>query len=442
MFTYIPHTFIRFVCALSITAAALGFSLQAAHAVSIQRVISPSGIEAWLVEDHTVPIVALNFSFKGGAAQDPVDKAGLTRLLTSTLDEGAGTLPSEAFQSKMEELSVGLGFSAGKDYIYGSLRTLSPNTEKAFDLLRLAVNEPRFDVPDVTRVKEQIAVGIRRRERDPDSIASRNLFKSMLGDHPYVLPSSGTEESLSLVTPDDLQRQRQRLFAKQDLKIGVVGAINAQTLAPLLDSVFGALPEKPQLNAVPEFHPNLGDHLTTEIPGAQTRISFGLQGLKRQDPDYPAAFVMNHILGGGSFTSWLYQEVREKRGLTYSTGSSLSTSHAGGLLLGSASTRPDRAEETLEVILAQFKRMAEAGPTQDELNRAKTFLTGSYPLRFDSSGKIARQLVALQNANLGIDYFDRRNAEVEAVTLEDVRRAAKRLIGNAEPTISIAGPQS
>ncbi|WP_417666619.1 M16 family metallopeptidase [Roseibium sp.] len=411
-----------------------------AQAVEIQRVVSEKGVEAWLVEDHTVPIIAVNFSFKGGAAQDPEGKQGLNRLLASTLDEGAGELTSEDFQARLEDLSVSLGFDTGKDYFYGSLRTLKPNLSDAFDLLRLAINEPRFDQDAVERMQSQIAVGIRRRERDPDSIASRNLLKVMLGEHPYALRTSGSEESLMALTAEDLAAQRKRIFARNNLRIGVVGSIDAATLAPFLDKVFDGLPEVGDLKPVPTLTAADGLEVEASLPVPQAKLVFALPALTRNDPDYQAAFVMNHILGGGSFTSWLYEEVREKRGLTYSVGTSLSPYDAGGLLIGSAATRADRADETLAVILKQFERMAEDGPTQAELDDAKRFLTGSYPLRFDASGKIARQLVALQNADLGIDYFDRRNSEIEAVTLADVKRVAKRLLAGKTPSISVVGP--
>ncbi|WP_417685528.1 M16 family metallopeptidase [Roseibium sp.] len=417
-------------------------SLAPAQAVEVQRVVSPAGIEAWLVEDDTVPIVAMNFSFEGGATQDPAGKEGVTRLLAATLDEGAGDLDSEAFQARLEDLSVSIGFDTGKDYFYGNLRTLTPTIDEAFELLRMAVKEPRFDPEAVERMKSQIAVGIRRDERDPDSIASRNLMKTMLGDHPYALRTTGSEESLMSLAPEDLRSQHAHIFALERLRIGVVGAIDAATLAPLLDKVFAGLPKETSLRPVPELTAEDSLEIEETLPLPQTKLVFGLPALTRTDPDYQAAFVMNHILGGGSFTSWLYEEVREKRGLTYSVGTSLAPYNAGGLLLGSAATRADRADETLAVILEQFNRMAEDGPTQAELDSAKRFLTGSYPLRFDSSGKIARQLVALQNVGLGIDYFERRNAEIDAVTLEDVKRVAHRLLAGKTPTVSMVGPKS
>ncbi|MEE4010956.1 pitrilysin family protein [Roseibium sp. FZY0029] len=431
----------RPISALALSFVALLGLMRLAQAVEIQEVTSPKGITAWLVEDHTVPIIALDFSFDGGSAQDPAGKEGLTRLLAATLDEGAGEMDSETFQSKLEELAVSINFSTGKDRFYGSLRTLTPTLEEASDLLALAVNEPRFDEAPVERMKDQLSQSARRNESDPDAIAGRSLAKAMFGDHPYARPTIGTAETLSGLSAADLESQKGKLLARKGLIIGVVGAIDADTLAGVLDKVFAPLPEEGQLTKIEDFEPDFGTEVNQQLAVPQTTILLGLPGLTRNDPDYQAAFVMNHILGGGTFTSWMYEEVREKRGLSYGAGTSLSPYAHTGLLIGNAATKADRADETVKIMLEQIRRMAETGPSEDELQSAKQYLTGSYPLRFDSSGKIARQLVALQDAGLGIDYFDRRNSEIEAVTLDDVKRVAKRLLADKSPTVVTVGPK-
>ncbi|GAB4514126.1 MAG: pitrilysin family protein [Roseibium sp.] len=426
---------------LPLALAVLVGLVRLAEAVEIQQVTSPGGIEAWLVEDHTVPLVAVNFSFAGGSAQDPDGKQGLTRLLAATLDEGAGDLDSETFQARLEELAVSISFSTGKDRFYGSLRTLTPTLQEAGNLLALAVNKPRFDADPVERMKTQLITRARKNESDPDAIAGRSLAEAMFGDHPYAQPTLGTEETLGQLTAGDLAAQHRRLLARDGLTVGVVGAIDAGTLSRLLDEVFAQLPEKAELSPVEDLEPAFGAEVSRSLAVPQTTILLGLPGLTRDDPDYQAAFVMNHILGGGTFTSWMYEEVREKRGLSYSTGTSLSPYAHAGLLIGSAATKAERAGEAVDVMLTQLRRMADEGPTEDELRSAKQFLTGSYALRFDSSGKIARQLVALQNSDLGIDYFERRNSEIEAVTLDDVRRVAQRLLAGKTPTIVTVGPK-
>ncbi|MTI00623.1 pitrilysin family protein [Roseibium sp. RKSG952] len=427
---------------LGLSVMLLSASALAAQAVEIERVVSPNGIEAWLVEDRTVPLVAMDFSFEGGAAMDPEGQTGLATLLSSTLDEGAGDMDSEAFQAKMEELAVSIGFNATKDRFYGSLRTLTPTTDEAFDILALAVNDPRFDETAVDRMKDQLIAQVRRQQKQPNAIAGRSFMEAMLGDHPYAKPTNGTEADLEELTSEQLASQRDLLFSRDGLKIGVVGAIDAETLGPLLDEVFGSLPEDTDLPEIEDAELNLGQTVARSLPVPQTTVMMGLPGLERDDPDYQAAFVMNHILGGGTFTSWLFEEVREKRGLSYGASSSLVPYDKAGMIITSAATRADRANETIDVMLDQIERMANEGPTEEELAAAKRYLTGSYALRFDTSGKIAGQLVALQNADLGIDYFDRRNDEIEAVTLEDVQQVAQRLLAGQEPTIITVGPES
>jgi zinc protease len=290
-------------------------------------------------------------------------------------------------------------------------------------------------------MKAQLTTQARRNESDPDAIAGRTLANAMFKDHPYAQPTLGTVETIEQLTTADLSAHHRKLLTREGLTIGVVGAIDAATLSALLDEVFAQLPERSELVPVPDFEPAFGTSASRTLAVPQTTILLGLPGLTRDDPDYQAAYVMNHILGGGTFTSWMYQEVREKRGLSYSTGTSLSPYVHAGLLIGSAATKADRTDEAVGVMLDQIERMAREGPTQDELRSAKQYLTGSYALRFDGSGKIARQLVALQNADLGVDYFDRRNSEIEAVTLEDVRHVAKRLLADKTPTIVTVGPK-
>ena len=411
-----------------------------AAAMDIQEITTPGGLTAWLVQDDTVPIVAIKFAFAGGASQDPDGKEGLANLLSATLDEGAGDLDSQAFQTRLEDLSVRIGFDTGRDNFYGSLRTLTPNIDDAFEMLRLAVNEPRFDTDAVERMKRQIVSGLRREANDPDAIAGRVWAEAAFPGHPYGRPSSGTQDSVTALSPEDLAALHGRLFARKDLKISVVGAIGPERLAALLDSVFGALPEAGELVAVADtaLSPE-GERKSIALDVPQTSIRLGLPALKRDDPDFIPAFVMNHILGGGSFSSWLYEEVREKRGLAYSVGSYLIPYEHAGLWMAATGTRSDRAEETLAIIQAQIARMVSEGPSAEELAKAKAYMTGSYALRFDTSDKIADQLLGLQVEELGMDYIDTRNSLIEAVTLEDVRRVADRLLKDARPLVVTVG---
>lgn len=411
-----------------------------AQATEIQEITTEAGITAWLVEDHTVPLIAVEFAFKGGSSQNPAGKEGLSNLLSATLDEGAGDLTARAFQGRMEDLVMRLSFEDGRDDFYGSMRTISLNADDAFEMLRLAVTEPRFDEEAVERMKTQLIASLRREKNDPDAIAGRVWSETVYPDHPYGLPSNGTEETVSKLTAEDLRALQERMFARDNLKIAVVGAIDAETLKPLIDRVFASLPEKADLQEIADVQPKTGMTETVELNVPQTSIRVGLPGLKRSDPDFIPAYIMNHILGGGTFSSWLYDEVREKRGLAYSVGSYLVSRDRSGMLMAATGTRAEKAAETLSIIEEQFKRMAEEGPTPEELQKAKDYLTGSYALRFDSSSKIANQLVGIQIEDLGIDYIKNRNKMIEEVTLDQVKAVARRLLAGKTPTIVTVGP--
>jgi zinc protease len=414
----------------------------AAHATTIQRLVSLGGIEAWLVQDSSVPMIAFDFSFRGGANQDPVDKPGVATMATALLDEGAGEFDSKSFHERVEAKAIQLGFSANRDQTSGSLSTLSANQDEAFELLRLAVTSARFDAADVERIRDQMLAGLRRETTSPNEIANRRWWSTAFPGHPYGRPVRGTLESVPTVTIADLKDYMRRVFARDTLKIAIVGDIDASTAGKFIDKVFGSLPAKGDLTAVPVVRPQgLGQKISVDLDVPQSVLMLGGLGIPRDDPDFIAAFVVNHILGGGSFSSRLYREVREVRGLAYSVFSTLIPLDHTALFMTGTATRADRTGQTLDVLQSEIRRLAEEGPTEDELAKAKSFLTGSYALRFDTSGKIAQQLVQIQVDGLGIDYIDKRNSLVEAVTLADVKRVAKRLLDGGMLVTVVGRPQ-
>ncbi len=418
-----------FALAAAAAGALLLFAPQAQAAAQIERVVSPGGIEAWLVREPSVPLIAMEYSFKGGANQDPAGKPGAAYMMAATIDEGAGDLDAKAFQARAERNAVELSFRATRDEIRGSLKVLSNRQTEGFDLLRLALTQPRFDQEPVERIRAQMLTALKRATTSPNDIGSRLWWRTAFPNHPYSLPASGTLESVPTIVRDDLTDYAKRVLARDNLKVGVVGDIDAATLGKVLDQVFGSLPAKSQLRPVPQVRPDvLGKRLEVPLDVPQTVVAFGGLGIARKDPDFIPAFIVNHILGGGSFSSRLYSEVREKRGLAYSVYSYLLPLDATALFMGGTQTRADKADETVGLIQAEIHRLAENGPTLDELERAKSFIQGSYPLNFDTSTKIAAQLVQLQVDDLGIDYWERRNGLIDAVTLEDVKRVASRLL--------------
>ena len=399
-----------------------------AEAVEIQRVTSPGGIEAWLVEQHTIPLIAMDFAFRGGAKLDPDDKAGLSRLAAATIDEGAGDLDSQAFQKRLEELAVRLGFEADHDAFRGSLQTLTETTDEAFRLMRLALTAPRFDDEPVARIKAQLLANLQEAEEDPDAIAGKAWFAAAFPDHPYGRPVEGEAANISRISADDLRQFTTRQFARDRLLVAVVGDIDAARLGKLLDGVFGVLPASSTAPAAAPVIPTVKQSVLIQRNIPQTVMMFGLPGLLRKDPDFIPAFVMNYILGGGGFNSRLTVEIREKRGLAYSVYTQLAPLEQAGLFIGGVATQNERANETVALLRQELGRMRNEGVTAEELENARTYLIGSFPLRFDSNSKIAEQLLAYQLENLGIDYMDRRNDLMRAVTLEDVNRVAKRLL--------------
>jgi zinc protease len=420
--------------------AAVPAAAAANDGIDIQPVTSPGGITAWLVEDDTIPLIAMKFSFQGGAATDPDDTTGLAYFLSHMLDEGAGDLDSQAFQQRLADQSIRMSFSAERDHIQGSLETLSENREDAFDLLELAITAPRFDAEPLERVRRQILIQISQDNEDPESIAGQAWMATMFPDHPYGRPVKGLPEAVSTITADDLEDLRQRLFARQRLHIAVVGDIDAETLERLLDETFGGLEATADLPEVAVATPAgkpLVEVVERDIP--QSVIRFGHAGLRRDDPDFIAAYMVNSMLGGGGFGSRLMQEVREKRGLVYSVFSSLQPMEHGGILYGGAATMNERAAQTVEVVREQLALLAAEGPTEEELEEARTYLTGSYPLGFDSNTGIANRLLSIQQDDLGIDYVNRRNELIEAVTLEDARRVARRLIDPDRLVVTVVG---
>lgn len=431
--------------ALTILVLALAFVtfpvvLAARADVEIQEVTSEEGITAWLVEDYTVPIVTIRFAFSGGSAQDPDGKDGLTNLMTGLFDEGAGELESAAFQERMDDAGGEMSFNAGRDALYGSIRMLAEDREEVLDLLRMAITEPRFDQAPLDRIRAQILTGLQSRERDPQHQGRQAFARALYGDHPYARPDEGTSETLASIEPDDLHELHRRLFARSHLSVAVVGAIDAATLSAELDRVFGGLPAQADLTEIEPVEPALAQEVAYEFALPQTSLQLVYPGVAREDEDFFAAFLMNHVLGGGTFSSRLFSEVREARGLTYGIGSWLRTDDFTHSLNIATSTRSDRVEEALEVIKAEIARMVEEGPTEEELADAKRYLIGAYPINnLDTSSSVARTLVELQRNEMGIDYITRREDLINEVTREDVHRAARRLL-TADPAIMVIGP--
>ncbi len=434
-----PSMAVRGGFAFLLTATA-GLAATPASAIEIQEVTSPGGIHALLVEDYTNPLIAMRFAFKGaGSTEDPAGREGMANLLSGLLDEGAGDIESQDFQSRLDEFGVSLSFNAAYDNFAGNFRTIVEHEDVAFDLLRLAVNEPRLDEEPVDRIRGQIATGIIASRNDPGTLAGEAFRRTVFPDHPYSRPTEGTVESLNAVTVDDLRYFRDTAFAKDNLVVGVVGAIDAERLGERLDEVFGPLRDTAELTTVPDIEPVMGAREHVELAVPQTTIQFALPGIARDDPKFFDAYLMNHILGGGTFSSRLYTEVREKRGLAYGVGSYLVDYDHASFLAASTATRADRAGESIDIIRQEMARLADEGPGDEELAKAKAYVKGAYAVQnLSSSLSIASTLVGIQLDGLGVDYIDKREGLIDAVDAEGVKAMAKELL-TPDPTIITVG---
>jgi len=419
--------------------AAMFVATPVGAADDIEILTTPSGIEFWLKSEPSIPIVAMEMAFRGGATLDPEGKDGLTNMLTGLLDEGAGDLESQAFQDRLDELSVRMSFDAGRDAFYGSLTALTANLDEAADLFRLALTAPRFDDEPVERIRGQILVGLLQEEEDPHSRAWQTWSRTAFPDHPYGRPVDGTADTVGAIAAADLAGYVADNFTRDRLVLAIVGDIGADEAIDLVDTIFGTLPANGAPLETPTVEPVTGLVEVVDMDVPQSAIVFGLPGLLRDDPDFYAAYVLNKALGGGGLNTRLFEEVRKERGLAYSVSTFVYSYDHAGLWLGSSGTQNARAGETLDVIRQVLEDVAENGITAQELDDARDYLTGSFPLRLDSNGAIANMLLSVQLQDLGEDYLENRNGYIEAVTADDVQRVARRLLDTEDLLVVVAG---
>ena len=421
------------------TAALIAIGLPAAAEVEISALESPSGQAFWLVEEPSIPIVSVEIGFKGGTATDPDGREGLSKFTMAMMNEGSGDLDVVAFSNRADDLSARIGFSAKRDEIEVSGAFLVETLDEASELMALAMRAPRFDPEPVERVRNQILSGIRQDSTDPQSIATRTWFAKAYPGHPYGRTSDGTIESVTAITVDDLRAQHAALLTRSNAYVAIVGAIDAEAAGSLVDRLLDGLPEGSPAPVIPPAPVPPAGLTVVEEPVPQSVAMLGQRGLPRDDPDFFPAYVMNYILGGGGFASRLTEEVREKRGLAYSVYSYISPSDVAPLYMAGVQTANERVAESIDVIKGEWTRMAEEGLSAADLEKAKTYLTGSFPLQFDSNSKIAGYLLFAQMEGLGIDYINRRNGLIDAVTLEDANRAARRLLDADALSIVVVG---
>lgn len=411
-----------------------------AGAIEIKEITTPLGIKAWLVEDKSTPVVALSFSFSGGTATDPAGQAGITDLMAGLLTDGAGSMNAQAFRQRQEDAAASLGFNASLDRLTGSLRVLTANRDEGFELLRLALTQPRFDLDMLAQRRAQTVASINQAAQRPGSVAGRTLMETLFAGHPYAADPDGTPEGLAAVTPDLLKKRAAELLLRNNLIVSAVGDIGEAELARQLDRSFGVLPTGTPPALPPQWVPPTKPRVVVvERPVPQSSALMALPGIPRDDSEWYAALVMNHVLGGGGQQSRLFNEVREKRGLAYSVSSGLRTYKRASLLVMSTGSANERVAEAIKVIRAEMGRMRNEGVTEAELNDAKTYLTGALALSLDSSGSMAGLLHSMQMDGLTPDHLTRRASLIAAVKLDDVRKVARRLLRDETLTTVVVG---
>lgn len=410
-----------------------------AQAANIQNLDLGKAAQVWFAEDHTVPIVSFNISLPAGSAYDPAGKAGLAAFAGAMIDEGAGGLDSKAFHEALANRAISFSGRAERDYLVISISTLKENVPEAMHLLQLALTKPRFENDALTRVRAQIIQSLQQDEVEPARVASRGFTREFFGGHAYAHPVSGEIGSISSITAQDLRNFVHTHWVKNGLKVAVAGDITAPALTKLLADTF-----LPVSGAAAAPLPNVGRlgapgvHVIP-LPVPQPTAVFGMPGIMRHDPDFIPGYVANYILGGGGFSSRLMEEIRVKRGLTYGVSTSLTAYNKAAVWQGSVGTRADAMRQTVQVVKDTMAKFAADGPTQQELDDAKTYLTGSFPLAFASNSGTAAQLGTFQRQNMDIDYVRVRNSLIQAVTLADVKRVGKRLFDPARLTVVIGG---
>lgn len=411
----------------------------AARAADVHALRAPRGEEVWYVSDHTLPMIAAAVAIPAGSAYDPPGKFGLANFAASLLDEGAGNLNATAFQTALSNRAIRLSVEPKRDYIVISLVTLTDNAREAFRLLGLALSRPRFDQDAIARVRAQILAALGEEDEDPATVGAKGFFQAYFHDHPYAHPVIGDGKSIVSITQADLRAFAASHWVRGDLRIAVSGDVDAAGLTALLGSAFGRLPFR--LVPAPSWPVHSGqpgvEVISMAVP--QPTVVFGLPGLLRHDRDFIPAYVANYILGGGGFSSRLTNDVRVKLGLTYDISTSLDALRRAGILTGEFATKRESVKQAIKVVRDTLKDFADSGPTEKELADAMTYLTGSYPLSFASNVGIVSELSGFQELALPMDYVEKRNALIEAVTLADVKRVARRLFNPGAMTIVVAG---
>jgi zinc protease len=406
--------------------------VQAASAEPIgQRFILKNGMTLLVKENRALPVVTVNMIIKAGAVNEPPEKAGLAHITAGLLTKGAGGKSASDISEAIEFVGGSLSVGGGGDYATASLTTLKKDADVGFYLLGLALTKPDFDQEEIGRMKSTVKAGIIRGEQDPGTVASKAFNKAMFGGrHPYGWPGVGTVDTVDSITRDDIVAFHKKHFIPNNAIVAVVGDVTEEEVKALLFRHMGgwragevsetSFPEPPAPNGL--------EYITIDRDITQASILMGHRGVNRENPDYYSLLVMNYALGGGGFASRILDKIRDDMGLAYSAYSYFSPSKYDGMYVVGMETKSESVKLAIQETLKLVEEMREDGVTDQELQDAKDYITGSFPRRQDTNSKIAGLLTQVEYYNLGLDYFDMYEREVKKVTKEDVLRVARQYL--------------
>ncbi len=406
---------------LSLPAAAVGPAV-------VERTL-PNGAALLVSEQKALPIVLVTALLDAGSRRDPASAFGLANLTAETLTEGTDRRSANEIAAAIEFIGGGLSAAAGVDYATVSLRVLSKDLDTGLELFAETLTEPAFPSEELARAKEATLAAIRSSEDDPTDVANREFGRVLYGSHPYAHPTEGDAASVEAIDRDDLQRFYEQNYGPQRAAIVVVGDVDVDDIEKRLAAALGAWRKRPQPALDPsEPSPDTARPVEIDRPVTQASIVIGHRGVARSNPDFEAIRVMNYVLGGGGFSSRLMEKIRNQAGLVYSVSSYFSGGELPGSFRVIMQTKNESVARAIELARGEIAAVARDGITEDELRDAKRYLTGSFPLSLDSNGEIASFIARSWFLGLGLDAAEKQLQQVEAVTLDDVRRVAQRYL--------------
>lgn len=399
------------------------------------------GAKVMYVHAPDLPMVDVRVVFDAGSARD-AQLPGLSSFVNGMLNQGAGDWDADSLALRLEERGIELGSGSLRDMAWVSVRSLTESEvlDAALETAREVIANPRFDAGAIERVRQQMQIGLRHSLQSPGTVAQRRFFRTLYADHPYAHSPSGEEDSLARISRGDLVRFHERYYVAANAVVAIVGAVDRAQAERIAEQLTTAMPTGQHAPPLPPPPAVSGGELRESFPSSQTHIYVGQSGMARHDPDYFALYVGNHVLGGGSLVSTLGEEVRNKRGLSYSVHSYFSPMRVQGPFLMVAQTKNDQADEALKVMRDTLARFVSEGPSEEELEAAKQNLIGGFPLRIASNGKIVEYLAMMGFYNYPLDYLETLTDKLAAVNVEQVRDAfSRRVSGQAGIAVIVGG---